>query len=146
VINAMTKRKLGSPSIFTYELEATDKPISYIAIDQLLFDKGMKKAIADHCKGKGSQLRSVEKGFDLYKWDSVLDAFNNRIPLPPVVLKQNADGFYVVKDGRHRSTLSLCLGYTHIPAIFPTPSLKKSPPKAAGPRAVRQKIVFNLAK
>jgi len=49
------------------------------------------------------------------RWERVALAHRRGIALPPIAVRQSADGYYVV-DGRHRVSVALALGHRDIEA------------------------------
>jgi ParB-like chromosome segregation protein Spo0J len=50
-----------------------------------------------------------------WRWERIALAHRKGAALPPVVLRRQADGYYVV-DGRHRVSVARALGYRDIDA------------------------------
>jgi hypothetical protein len=50
-----------------------------------------------------------------WRWERIAPAHRKGDALPPVVLRHQADGYYVV-DGRHRVSVALALGHRDIDA------------------------------
>jgi hypothetical protein len=57
-----------------------------------------------------------------WRWERIAMAHRKGTALPPVVLRRQADGFYVV-DGRHRVSVARALGYRDIDAWVSGPLL-----------------------
>jgi hypothetical protein len=62
-----------------------------------------------------------------WRWERIALAHRKGDALPPVVLRRQADGYYVV-DGRHRVSVAQALGYRDIDAWV-------SGPRSSGPSA-----------
>jgi hypothetical protein len=65
-----------------------------------------------------------------WRWERIALAHRKGEALPPVVLRRQADGYYVV-DGRHRVSVARTLGYHDIDAWV-------SGPRSAGPSALQR--------
>jgi hypothetical protein len=50
-----------------------------------------------------------------HRWERIALAHRSGIPLPPIVLHEGPDGYYVI-DGRHRVSVARALGQTDIDA------------------------------
>jgi hypothetical protein len=51
-----------------------------------------------------------------WRWERIALAHRKGDALPPIVLRRQADGYYVV-DGRHRVSVALALGHRDIDAL-----------------------------
>ncbi len=99
-----------------------DDNVCLVPISLLL----LTKPIINAAKQAGANLKSLsikmqpnEQGFALSRTNRVIDAMNNHLILPPIMIKKyNNTSFYEIIDGRHRVAISLANNYTHIPAII----------------------------
>ncbi len=93
-----------------------------IPVNKILYDNGMKAKAKKVCNDIAREKRIVSKkntgGFNLHKWDSVWNNFENKTPLDPITVKTYRKPYYEVIDGRHRATASLCYGYDFVPAFI----------------------------
>ena len=57
--------------------------------------------------------------YPLKRMDSIMDALNNNIPLPPIIISKNDNiSYYNILNGRHRMTGSIIKQYNKIPVII----------------------------
>lgn len=57
--------------------------------------------------------------YPLKRMDSIMDALNNDIPLPPISVTINSNlSYYNILNGRHRMAGSIINGYKNIPVII----------------------------
>ena len=57
--------------------------------------------------------------YPLKRMDSIMEALNNDIPLPPISVTRNSNqSYYNILNGRHRMAGSIINGYKNIPVII----------------------------
>jgi hypothetical protein len=111
---------------FAFTQWDSEKRISLVNVFSILTTKPImnaaKQAGFNNTSGLTFKIQPGEQGFGLSRTQSVIDAMNSKIILPPVILKMfkeiNGTMYYEIIDGRHRIAISLAMGYTQIPAII----------------------------
>lgn len=57
----------------------------------------------------------VRKRLDTTKLENINEAFSSNIPIPPIKVQRLIDGTYSIKNGIHRTAMSITYSFSHIP-------------------------------
>ena len=104
--------------------------VRYVPLQNIIIDKSILKVISEHDPESEKKfmisprvtvpltrmINPMYKEFDKDAEISIINAMKNNVKMPPIDVKK-AGTYYTILQGRHRTSASIILNYTHVPVI-----------------------------